>query len=84
MPFITTQVSGGLSGCVLTVTEYGMPSGKAVAKVNIPLTFTLRSSPRLFCISTPDVSRDKDKPDTVPERVYVLTQVTTMLLTLDC
>src|SRR5215472_4691536 len=53
-------------GLVSTVTLYAAPLARAVAKVNVPLAFTVRLSPPLSCNTT-----DPDSPDTFPPTVKV-------------
>src|SRR5215469_675831 len=53
-------------GKVFTETLYAAPPASAVAKVNVPLAFTVRLSPPLSCNTT-----DPDSPDTDPPTEYV-------------
>ncbi len=62
VPPVTVHVCVGPAGCVLTVTAKAPPLATVVAKVNVPLALTARSSVLLFWRTRPV----PESPITVP------------------
>jgi hypothetical protein len=66
LALLTTQVCGGFTGCVLTVTSNFAPLATLVANVKLPSLDSARSSPPLSCSTNPE----PDRPLMVPPTVY--------------
>src|SRR4051812_33210171 len=69
----TVQVCHGIVDWVFTVTPYAALLETGVANVNVPSAFTERSSPPLFCSTSPEPARPVTVPPTLNDRVWQLT-----------